>query len=105
MFDLEIKVVLVGVGAELDFLDVDDFWLRLASCARLLCLYLNLPKSMIRQTGGLEFGETSTKSIFFSWAISKASWVGMVPSRSPSSAITSTSLTRIMELIRCFLLM
>ena len=56
--------------------------------------YLNLPKSMILQTGGAARGLTSTSSSPCSSAILRASCVGMMPTCPPSAAMTRTSGTR-----------
>ena len=37
-------------------------WWLWPLCDRFFCWYLNLPKSMMRQTGGRSLGATSTKS-------------------------------------------
>ena len=56
--------------------------------------YLNLPKSMILQTGGAARGLTSTSSSPCSSARRSASWVGMMPTCAPSAPMTRTSGTR-----------
>ena len=56
---------------------------------------------MIRQTGGFSFGATSTRSRPASRARLSASSVGMIPSCSPSPAITRIGVIRICSLIRC----
>src|SRR5262249_27575162 len=53
--------------------------------------YLNLPKSIILQTGGAARGLTSTSSSPFSSARRSASWGGMIPIFEPSAPITRTS--------------
>ena len=71
----------------------------LASCSRLLVMYLNFPKSMIRQTGGTAIGATSTRSR--SWALARwsASDVFTTPNCSPSGPTSRTSGTWICSLI------
>src|ERR671919_993656 len=71
-----------------------------ASLSRRACVYLYLPKSMMRQTGGLASGATSTRSRSCPRAVSSACWVAMIPSCSPSALTTRTSRTRIPSLIR-----
>src|SRR5256886_696977 len=71
-----------------------------ASLRRRACVYLYLPKSMIRQTGGWASGATSTRSNSRWRAVSSACWIGMIPSCSPSALTTRTSRTRIPSLIR-----
>src|SRR5712692_10548664 len=71
-----------------------------ASFSRRACVYLYLPKSMMRQTGGLASGATSTRSSSWVRAVSSAVWMGMMPSCSPSALTTRTSRTRIPSLIR-----
>ena len=56
--------------------------------------YLNLPKSMILQTGGAARGLTSTSSSPCSSASLSASCVGMMPTWLPSAPMTRTSGTR-----------
>ncbi len=56
--------------------------------------YLNLPKSMILQTGGAARGFTSTSSNPASSASLSASCVGMTPICAPSAPMTRTSGTR-----------
>lgn len=68
------------------------FWFFFASFAFLSLSNLNLPKSIILQTGGSAFGEISTKSKPFSKAKSIAFFKGSTPSWSPDSLITLTSL-------------
>src|SRR5574337_814350 len=60
---------------------------------------------MIRQTGGLASGATSTRSSASFWAVSRASWIGRIPSWAPSGLITLTSLIRIRSFTRTLLLM
>src|SRR5574337_1833695 len=60
---------------------------------------------MIRQTGGLASGATSTRSSDSFWAVSRASWIGRIPSCAPSGLITLTSLIRIRSFTRTLLLM
>src|SRR5512144_1945640 len=60
-------------------------------------MYLNLPKSMIRQTGGCASAATSISR----WrARSRACWIGRIPSCSTSADTTRSSLTRMPSLIR-----
>jgi|GEM_PF-5146974 len=76
LLNFELNVVFAGLGPQANFLDL-----------RLVCLgvvgvlfsYLNLPKSMMRQTGGRSFGLTSTKSRPASRAKFSASRVGITP--------------------------
>ena len=56
---------------------------------------------MIRQTGGFSFGATSTRSRPASRARFSASSVGMIPSCSPSPAITRIGVIRICSFMRC----
>src|SRR6266436_7435435 len=74
-------------------------FLRASFCRR-ACMYLNLPKSMIRQTGGCASAATSTRSMSRWRARSSACWIGRIPSCSPSALTTRTSLTRMPSLIR-----
>src|SRR3984893_18058143 len=74
-------------------------FLRASFCRR-ACMYLNLPKSMIRQTGGWASAATSTRSMSRWRARSRACWIGRIPSCSPSALTTRTSLTRMPSLIR-----
>src|SRR5574337_1877745 len=60
---------------------------------------------MIRQTGGLASGATSTRSSESFWAVSRASCIGRIPSCAPSGLITRTSLIRIRSFTRTLLLM
>jgi len=62
---------------------------------------LNLPKSMIRQTGGFSFGATSTRSRPASRARFRASSVAMMPNWAPSAPITRIGVIRIWSLMRC----
>src|SRR5688572_29117406 len=55
---------------------------------------------MMRQTGGIALGETSTRSSPFSSARRSASCVGSTPSWLPSSPTTRTSGTRMRRLTR-----
>src|SRR5687767_6102804 len=55
---------------------------------------------MMRQTGGCASGATSTRSSSFERAVSSASWIGMMPSCSPSALTTRTSRTRMPSLMR-----
>src|SRR5262245_50307661 len=73
--------------------------LTLDSCAFLFCSYLNLPKSMILQTGGRTLGATSTRSSPASSAIASACSVGTTPTCFPSWSISRTSRMRIFSLI------
>jgi len=54
---------------------------------------------MIRQTGGVAFGATSTRSMLFARAILIASCKGRMPTWAPSGPITLTSRARILPLI------
>src|SRR6476646_5389376 len=74
-------------------------FLRASFCRR-ACMYLNLPKSMIRQTGGCASAATSTRSMSRWRARSSACWIGRIPSCSPSALTTRTSRTRMPSLIR-----
>src|SRR5438876_1173009 len=71
-----------------------------ASFSRRACVYLYLPKSMMRHTGGCASGATSTRSSSCCRAVSSACWMGMTPSCAPSAPTTRTSRTRIPSLIR-----
>src|SRR5262245_34937806 len=73
--------------------------LTLDSCAFLFCSYLNLPKSMILQTGGRTLGATSTRSSPASSAIASACSVGTTPTCFPSWSISRTSRMRSFSLI------
>ena len=53
--DLDLDVVVAGLGADADFLDLDLVLSSACSCV-FFCEYLNLPKSMILQTGGRSLG-------------------------------------------------
>src|SRR5215210_5634586 len=55
---------------------------------------------MTRATGGRACGATSTRSRFFPYAYSSASFVGLIPTWAPSSSISLTSETRIRSLTR-----
>ena len=59
-------------------------WCVWPLCCRFFCWYLNLPKSMMRQTGGFSVGATSTKSSPAARACCNASSVLMTPSWAPS---------------------
>src|SRR5256884_4586243 len=74
-------------------------FLRASFCRR-ACVYLYLPKSMMRHTGGWASGATSTRSSSCCRAVSSACWMGMTPSCAPSAPTTRTSRTRIPSLIR-----
>src|SRR5215472_2412702 len=74
-------------------------FLRASFCRR-ACMYLYLPKSMIRHTGGTASAATSTRSISRCRASSSASAMGRIPSCSPSALTTRTSRTRMPSLIR-----
>src|SRR5205823_1987723 len=71
-----------------------------ASFSRRACVYLYLPKSMMRHTGGCASGATSTRSSSCCRAVSSACWMAMTPSCAPSAPTTRTSRTRIPSLIR-----
>src|SRR5881396_1828670 len=71
-----------------------------ASFSRRACVYLYLPKSMMRHTGGCASGATSTRSNSCCRAASSACWMGMTPSCAPSAPTTRTSRTRIPSLMR-----
>ena len=77
--------------------------LRRDSLARWASSNLNLPKSMIRHTGGLALGATSTRSKSSWRAMASASGSGLIPSCTPSGSTRRTSLARIRSLIRCSL--
>src|SRR5690554_2019555 len=53
----------------------------------------------MRHTGGLAWGDTSTKSRPFSAAAASASSMGITPNCSPSGSTTRTSLARISRLM------
>src|SRR5262249_24984717 len=55
---------------------------------------------MMRHTGGIALGDTSTRSRPFSSARRNASCVGITPAWPPSSAMTRTSGTRMRRLTR-----
>src|SRR5690554_5297920 len=74
-------------------------WLRLASLAFCAVSYLNLPKSMIFATGGLELGATSTKSRSAAWARRRASSMRTTPTCSPPGPTRRTSGTRIRSFV------
>ena len=74
-------------------------FLRASFCRR-ACMYLYLPKSMIRHTGGTASAATSTRSISRCRASSSACAMGRIPSCSPSALTTRTSRTRMPSLIR-----
>src|SRR5690554_2695914 len=74
-------------------------WLRLASLAFCAVSYLNLPKSMIFATGGLELGATSTKSRSAAWARRRASSMRTTPTCSPCGPTRRTSGTRIRSFV------
>src|SRR5215467_9481018 len=65
---------------------------------------MNLPKFMIRQTGGLAVGAISTKSRLASFAFWRASAIATIPSASPDSPIRRTSFHRICSLTRMLFL-
>src|SRR5882762_1995304 len=71
-----------------------------ASLSRRACVYLYLPKSMMRHTGGCASGATSTRSSSCCRAVSSACWIGRMPSCAPSALTTRTSRTRIPSLMR-----
>ncbi len=71
-----------------------------ASFSRRACVYLYLPKSMMRHTGGCASGATSTRSSSCCFAVSSACWVGRMPSCAPSALTTRTSRTRMASLMR-----
>src|SRR3989454_7851433 len=73
-----------------------------ASFSRRACVYLYLPKSMMRHTGGCASGATSTRSSSCCRAVSSACWMGMTPSCAPSAPTPRPSRTRISSLIRIF---
>src|SRR3954469_14339518 len=75
------------------------------SCDFFFCWYRNLPKSMMRQTGGLAVGATSTRSSCSSWAFRSASSIGTMPPWPPSASTRRTSRTRMRSLIRVVLSM
>src|SRR5579883_2117804 len=77
--------------------EVLDF--RWAWRSRLACSYLYFPKSMIRHTGGLAVGATSTRSSPASWARASASRMGTIPSCSPFRPISRTSRARMRSFI------
>src|ERR1700694_1459319 len=79
------------------------FCLRFDSWAFFFCWYRNLPKSMMRQTGGLAVGATSTRSSNCSWARRNASSTGTMPACEPSASTSRTSRTLILSLIRVVL--
>ncbi len=85
------------------FISLIPTWtvLRRLSLARWASSNLNLPKSMIRHTGGLAMGATSTRSRSSSLAIARASGSGLIPSWTPSGSTSRTSRARIRSLIRC----
>src|SRR5689334_12597733 len=65
---------------------------------------MNLPKFMIRQTGGFAVGAISTRSRLASRAFSSASDMGTTPRGSPASPMRRTSFHRICSLTRMFFL-
>src|SRR5689334_11682313 len=65
---------------------------------------MNLPKFMIRQTGGVAVGAISTRSSAASRAFWSASAIWTTPSGSPSAPIRRTSFHRICSLTRMFFL-
>src|SRR5262245_15097753 len=67
------------------------------------CAYLNLPKSITRQTGGSAFGWTSTRSSPASSAMRRASSVETTPTCSLAALIRRTWGTRICRLTRYLL--
>src|SRR6266404_7062551 len=81
------------------FTTITVCFLRASFCRR-ACMYLNFPKSMMRQTGGCASAATSTRSMSRWRARSRACWIGRIPSCSPSALTTRTSLTRMPSLIR-----
>ena len=91
--DLDLDVVVAGLGPDPDLLDLDLVLLLLGSF--FFWVYLNLPKSMILQTGGRSLGATSTRSMPASRAASRALPVGMTPSMAPSALMTRTGEMRI----------
>jgi hypothetical protein len=60
--DLDLKVMLLRLGAHLDFLDLDPSRLLLSLGRALARLILVLAVIHDRQTGGTALGETSTRS-------------------------------------------
>ena len=100
VLDLEVEVVPSVLGRNLTSLTSDRPSASCASLSRLRLLYLNLPKSMIRQTGGLAFGATSTRSRPAPRRCCSASLVGTMPSCAPSAPTTRTSRTRMRSLMR-----
>lgn len=69
------------------------------SLSFLLCWYWYLPKSIIRQTGGLALGAISIRSSPFSLASSSAFGVSTTPRFSPFSSISRTGLILIHWLV------
>src|SRR6187200_1370772 len=65
---------------------------------------MNLPKFMIRQTGGVAVGAISTRSSAASRAFWRASCMATTPRGSPSAPIRRTSFHRICSLTRMFFL-
>src|SRR3954454_1916021 len=65
---------------------------------------MNLPKFMIRQTGGTAVGAISTRSRAASRAFTRASAMVTTPSGSPSAPMRRTSFHRICSLTRMFFL-
>src|SRR5664280_1191709 len=77
------------------------FWvLRRDSLAFCASSNLNLPSSMMRQTGGLAPGATSTRSRSRSRAMASASGRSLMPSCSPSGSTRRTSRARMRSLMR-----
>jgi hypothetical protein len=97
---LDVVVAIVGGRPELEFLDLDDLLLLLGRGRLFWASNLNLPKSMMRQTGGSAFGWISTRSIPASSAICKASSRSTTPTFSPSASIKRTRGTRISWFLR-----
>ena len=73
------------------FIPLTSCCLLFLSLPSLLSLYLCLPKSMIRQTGGCAEGLTMTKSRPCSRARLRAARLNMMPSCPPSSSMTRIS--------------
>src|SRR6516162_8547053 len=76
------------------------WWVLVFSLAFCFCWNLNLPKSMILQTGGFSWAATSTRSSWASRAISRACEVGITPTCSPAAPISRMGVMRICSLTR-----
>jgi hypothetical protein len=92
--------MLICVRSELDLFNFNDLLFLRASASFFWDSYLNFPKSIILQTGGLAFGEISTKSNPASSAMIKARSGVTTPMFSPFSSIKRSSLPRMRSLMR-----